>query len=468
MTMLTRSDLNPRQEQAIEFIIENPNAALFAQMGAGKTVITLTATQELIRTLDAWSVLIIAPLKVANTVWKQEAAKWEHLQELDIRICTGTAKERMAALTARHDIHVINRENVQWMVDNVPWQWDMVIIDESSSFKSHNTKRFKSLRSKGKEIHRTVLLTGTPSPNSLMDLWSQLYLLDRGKRLCPTITMFRDRYFYRGGFQGHTYNPQPHADKAIKKRIEDICLTMPSSYKDKPQMLYERIPLPDKAASQYKELKKQFLLTLDNGVDIATPSAAALAGKLLQLCNGAAYDEDGAWHEVHKAKLERLRDIVDDNPSENILVAYNYKSDLARLHKAFPHAVKLSRDGREVKDWNERKIKMLLAHPASAGHGLNLQHGGSMIVWFGLNWSLELYEQFNARLARPGQSETVRIVHLVIDGCMDDNVLKALQSKAKTQQDLLKALKSVMLPGSGGASPRLETPPAIMAPATPT
>ena len=323
----------------------------------------------------------------------------------------------------------------------------MVIIDESSSFKSYKSGRFKALRRVIDRIDSMVLLTGTPSPNGLMDLWPQLFLIDKGERLGKSITNYRQRFFYQTGYGGYTYEPRDGAGEEIKRLIKDVCITMTAEdYLELPDKVVvdEVIELPSDAMRQYKELKKEFILQLEDGLNIETPSAAAQVNKLLQLCNGAVYDEEGNWHEIHDAKIKALKEIIEDNPTENLLVAYNFKSDLARLQAAFPDAVVLDKEGKALEEWNKGNIKMLLAHPASAGHGLNAQHGGSMIVWFGLNWSLELYQQFNARLHRQGQTKPVRIIRLAAKDCIDNSVLGVLRNKDATQDDLIQFLKYIL------------------------
>jgi SNF2 family DNA or RNA helicase len=413
-------------------------------MGLGKTVITLTAISDLMDDFLIDRTLVIAPLRVANTVWKQEAANWEHLQHLKIVICTGSPAERKAALKTDADIHIINKENVPWLIKNFRWKWNMVVIDESSGFKSTKAKRFRALKKKLKFLDAIVLLTGTPAPQSMIDLWSQIFLIDMGERLGRTITGYRQRFFKTFGYMGYQYKIKEFADKKIRKLIKDICISMKAEdYLDLPNKIYlkEFIEMPKKVKAQYKELKKEFILNLKKDVNIESPSAASLLNKLLQICNGAVYDADGNTHELHSSKIERLKEIVEDNPNENFFVAYNFKSDLKRLKKAFPDAVVLSRSGEELKKWNKGRIKMLLAHPASAGHGLNAQYGGSVIIWFGLNWSLELYQQFNARIHRQGQTKPVRIIHIVAKGGVDEKILKALDSKAENQDELIEYLR---------------------------
>ena len=443
--MLDRDNLHAYQRRAVDFINDNAKCALWLDMGLGKTVSSLTAITDLIDSFAVNKVLIIAPLRVANSTWHNEIGNWQHLQHLSYSICTGPEKKRIAALTRTADIYIINRENITWLVKHYDkkWPFDMVVIDESSSFKSSTSQRFKALRKALPYIDRLVELTGTPTSNGLLDLWAQMYLLDFGERLGRNMTAYKNRFF-ESDYMGYKYTPRKHANEQIYNLIDDLCMTMlAKDYLELPQRIDLRVPvtLPAKLQKEYETLERDFVALLDDE-QIEVLNAAALAGKLLQFCNGAVYtDENKNWSELHDLKIKALQDIVDDNPNENILVAYNFKTDLVRLQKAFPDAVVLDKAGDCIADWNDGKIKILLAHPASAGHGLNLQHGGSMIVWFGLNWSLELVQQFNARLYRQGQTKPVRIVSIVADGCIDDKVTDAILNKAITQRDLLNALK---------------------------
>jgi len=441
--MLKRENLHHYQNSALDVVLNKKKCALFLDMGLGKTTTTLTAIHDLYYNFSVERILIIAPLKVANNVWHKEAQKWEHLQDLDIAIATGSVNERLSTINLNKTITVINKENIPWLIENCKWQWDMVVIDESSSFKSAKAKRFRALKKVMKHIKSIVLLSGTPSPNGMMDLWSQMYLIDQGERLGKTITNYRQRFFVPDGYMGYSYKLRPGAKEQIMELIKDVCITMTAEdYLELPECINvnEFIELPDKAKQQYKELEKEFIISL-NDIDIESPSKASLGNKLLQICNGSVYDAERNIHEIHNEKIERLKEIVEDNPEENFLVAYNYKHDLEKLQKAFPKAVKLE-TAKQEDDWNKGKIKMLLAHPASAGHGLNLQYGGNVIVWYGLTWNLEYYQQFNKRLHRQGQKNTVRNIHLIAKGCLDEKVLFfALSNKAKTQKDLIDYLK---------------------------
>jgi SNF2 family DNA or RNA helicase len=442
---MDRSDLHEYQNKALAFIKDKRKCALFLDMGLGKTVSTLTAISDMLDDFSINKILIIAPLRVANTVWKQEAQKWDHLKHLKISIATGNLKKRAEAIRSDSDIYIINRENVDWLF-SIKWKntkFDMLVVDESSSFKSHKSKRFKALRKTTKNYKSVVLLTGTPSPNGIADLWSQMYLIDNGERLGRTLGNFRSRFLTQEGYMSYAYRPRKGAAEEIQGLIKDVCITMSAEdYLELPEKisLREYIELPTNVQAQYDELEKEFLLTLESG-DVEALSAAVLGNKLLQVCNGAVYDTEGVAHTIHDLKLKALKDIIEDHPNENFLIAYNFRSDLVRLSKMFPQGVTLSKSTEEIDRWNKGEIKLLFAHPASAGHGLNLQAGGSNIVWFGLNWSLELYQQFNARLHRQGQNKPVKIIHIVVKKGIDEKVMKALGSKAKTQKDLLEYLK---------------------------
>ena len=441
--MLKRENLHHYQNSALDVVLNKKKCALFLDMGLGKTTTTLTAIHDLYYNFSVERILIIAPLKVANNVWHKEAQKWEHLQELDIAIATGSVNERLSAINSNKTITLINKENVPWLIEKCKWKWDMVVIDESSSFKSARAKRFRALKKVMKHIKSIVLLSGTPSPNGMMDLWSQMYLIDQGERLGRTITNYRQRFFVPDGYMGYNYKLKPGAKEQIMELIKDVCVTMTAEdYLELPECINvnEFIELPAKAKQQYKELEKEFIISLDD-IDIESPSKAALGNKLLQICNGSVYDAEKNVHEIHNEKIERLKEIIEDNPGENFLVAYNYKHDLEKLQKAFPKSVKLE-TAKQEDDWNKGKIKILLAHPASAGHGLNLQYGGNVIIWYGLTWNLEYYQQFNKRLHRQGQKNIVRNIHLIAKGCLDEKVLFfALSGKAKTQKDLIDYLK---------------------------
>lgn len=429
----------------IDFIYNTPKCAVWAGLGLGKTITTITAITDLIDSISINTVLIIAPLRVANSVWHIEAKRWEHTKHLKFSIVTGNDKERRTALHKSADVYVINRENVSWLVDLYAkkWPFDMIIIDESSSFKSASSQRFKALKKVLPQTSRLVELTGTPSPNGLLDIWSQIYLLDNGQRLGKSMTAYKQRFF-ESDYMGYKFKPVKSADKIIHKLIDDIVISLNvDDYLEMPERIDTviKVQLPRNRLDEYKQLEREFLIQINDN-DIVAYNAATLAGKLLQYCNGAIYTDDlKNWTEIHSSKFDAIDDIIAENSDENLLIAYNFKTDLERLKKRYPEAVVLDNNPDIIKQWNEGNIKMLLAHPASAGHGLNLQHGGSIIVWFGLNWSLELYQQFNGRLHRQGQTKPVRIVHIVADGCIDNRVMQAIENKAQTQDELLDAMK---------------------------
>ena len=441
---MDRSALYSYQRKAIDFIREKRKCALFLDMGLGKTAITLTAVSDALENFEICKALVIAPLRVANTVWAQEVSKWQHLQHLSVAVATGAMAVRKEALAKNADITIINRENVQWLVKHQQdWDFDCVVIDESTSFKNSSSMRFKAIKKVIKKVNTLVLLTGTPSPQGYIDLWAQMYLVDGGERLGRTKTSFLQRFYTQGGYNGYEYRLIQGADTVIKERLKDICLTMQSEdYLELPDRVNVNImvELPDSAVAQYKSFKDDLLMQLESGESLVAPSAAALNNKLLQLCNGAVYTENG-YEVLHDAKIDALKDILADNPNENLLVAYNYRSDKERLLKAFPFAVELDKEGHALTAWNNGEIRMLLAHPQSASYGLNLQYGGRTVVYFGLTWSLEQYQQFNKRLHRQGQKNTVKILHLVISGGIDEAVLQALSRKELVQSDLINFLK---------------------------
>jgi len=443
--MLSPTDLHEYQHRAIDWIKSKRSCMLALDMGLGKTASTLTAISDLMDGFEVSKVLVIAPLRVANSVWPREIALWSHLSHLRVSVVTGTEKARRASLQRRADIYVINRENVKWLVENYGemWDFDMVVVDESSSFKNSSSQRFKALKKMLPRIETMVLLTGTPSPNGLMDMWAQMYLIDQGKSLGRTKTGYKQRFF-ESDYMGWNWKLRDGAEEKIHALLDDRVIHMEGAdYLELPDRIdiFETVDMGSRASADYEAFEREMLLELEEGV-IEPLSAGALAGKLLQYANGAVYtDEVGSWAEVHKAKLDALADIVADNAGENILVAYNFKSDLARLQKRFPDAVVLDKKKETEDAWCAGEIPLMLAHPASAGHGLNLQSGGALVVWFGLNWSLELYQQFNARLHRQGQTRPVRIIHLVADGTIDERLIGVLRQKAATQSDLLKALK---------------------------
>lgn len=439
------------QRFAIEKIIELPETGLLMDMGLGKTVITLTAINSLMYDMfEVSKVLVIAPKRVAEDTWTTEAGKWDHLQHLRISRVLGNQKERLAALASDADIYVINRENVVWLVEQCrkSWPFDMIVVDELSSFKSNQAKRFKALKQVRPMASRFVGLTGTPAPNGLLDLWPQMYLIDRGERLGKNITGYRNRYFYPGksnGFVVYSYEPKPGAEEAIQQRIADICISMKAEdYLHMPELIVNDIPvyMDPAEVDRYQELEREKLMAVD-GEQITALNAAAVYNKLLQMANGSVYTDDNTVVDIHSKKLEALAEILDTSNGQPVLVFYNFRHDYDRLMSAFknykPRTLRCQTD---IRDWNAGRVPLLLAQPASMGHGLNLQSGGHIIVWYGLNWSLELYQQANARLYRQGQKQGVIIHRLVTKGTVDEEVIKRLESKDVTQDSLLAALKA--------------------------
>ena len=425
-------------------------------MGLGKTISTLTAIKELkYYRFQVSKVLVIAPKKVAESTWDKEIEKWEHTKGLKVSKILGPVKQRLKALYTPADIYIINRDNVTWLVDLVrnAWPFDMVIVDESSSFKSHKAKRFKSLVAVSNHIKRLVLLTGTPSPNGIDDLWSQIYLIDQGERLGSRYTHFRDRYFNpdkRGpAGQIFSYEAKDGASKAVLDKISDVCISMEAKdYLNLPDKIYNYIsvPLDTKARKSYNELERELVLQLPSDEDLTVTSAAALSNKLLQLANGAIYDENHVYREIHDCKLERLQELIEGLNGEHALVFYNFRHDKDRIIALLRDKMKLRvaelTSTVDVDEWNAGKTDILLTHPASSAYGLNLQSGGRHIIWFGLTWNLELYQQANARLHRQGQTEKVFIHHLVCEDTRDEDVMKALEKKDATQQFVIDSLKA--------------------------
>ena len=437
------------QQYATEFIIKNPTAAVFLEMGLGKSVIALTAIQELcLDRFEISRVLVIAPLRVARDTWPAEIQKWDHLNGLTYSVAVGTAKERLAALHQKTFIHIINRENVQWLIEEsgIPWQYDMVVIDELSSFKSHQSKRFKSLMKARPGVRRMVGLTGTPSSNGLMDLWSEFRVLDMGKRLGRYITHYREQFFEpdrRNGMQVFSYRPRAGAELEIYRRIGDITISMRSTdYLRMPECVMNTVPvkLDSTEYEVYEEMESKMVTELD-GVEIDAVNAAALTGKLCQLASGAIYTPTGETMFFHDRKLDALEDLIEGANGKPVLVAYWYKHDLARIQERFK--VRELKSSKDITDWNAGKIPVAVIHPASAGHGLNLQAGGSTLIWFSLTWSLELYQQTNARLWRQGQqAETVVIHHIITRGTVDEDVMQSLSAKDRSQAALMRAVRA--------------------------
>lgn len=443
------------QKYAIAFIENHPVSAVLLNMGLGKTSITLTAINDLL--FDSFlvhKVLIIAPLRVARTTWTAEVDKWNHLQNLICSVAVGTESERRNALLKRADIYIINRENIGWLVEEsgVLFDYDMIVIDELSSFKNHKAKRFKSLMKVRPTVNRIVGLTGTPAGNGLMDLWAEFRLLDMGQRLGRFISRYRDKFFIpdkRNGQIVYSYKPLPNAEEAIYEAISDITISMKAAdHLNMPELISTDylVDMDDKERKIYESFKKNLVIELSSDKELTASNAATLSGKLSQMANGAVYDEAGECCRIHDRKMDALEDLIESANGKPVLVAYWFRHDLIRimerLKKAGVYFCVISSD-QSIKDWNNGKIAVGLIHPASAGHGLNLQNGGSILVWFGLTWSLELYQQTNARLWRQGQkSGTVVITHIVTRGTVDEQIVKALQKKESTQAALIEAVKA--------------------------
>ena len=444
------------QSYCIRKILEIKKLGLFLDMGLGKTVTTLTAVKELkYNRFEVRKVLVIAPKKVAEGTWTKEKDKWEHTKMLRVSQVLGSRAKRVRALNSPADIYIINRENVVWLVDYYrnSWPFDMVVVDESSSFKNHKAKRFKALASVEPHINRLVELTGTPSPNGLDDLWAQLYLLDGGERLGKRYTQFRERYFQpdRRGADGMIYNyeAKPGTEESILRKISDICISMKAEdYLELPEITFHQIPvvLDAKAEKAYRELERKMVLELpEDEEEISVASAAALSNKLLQLANGAIYDDDRNVHEVHNCKIEAFLELIESLQGKPALVFYNYQHDRERILRALEKSklrIRELKDTQDEDDWNAGRIDILLTHPASSAYGLNLQQGGNHVVWFGLTWNYELYTQADKRLHRQGQTERVIIHHLVCEGTRDEDVMQALERKDDVQKWVMQSLKA--------------------------
>lgn len=444
---------HPYQAYCCRRIVESPALALWLDMGLGKTVITLTAIEELkYSRFDVFKALVIAPKKVSEATWQNEAGKWDHLRHIRFSTVLGSQAKRIRAVNTPADVYVINRDNVKWLVDYFrnDWPFDMVVIDEASSFKSRQSQRWKALKSIRSHIRRIVELTGTPAPHSLLDLWPQMYLLDQGERLGRTIGGFRERYFNpdkRDATRVFTYKPKDGAEDTVKRLLADICVSMQASdYLSLPEIVTDDIPvvLDAKAKAAYQELERKALLQVDEKT-IDAGSAGVLTNKLLQLCSGAVYDDRRRVAEIHRCKLESFMELVEALDGEHALVFYNFQHDKDRLLRVLGKTglrIRVYTGPKDESDWNAGEIDMLLAHPASCAYGLNLQQGGRHIVWFGLNWSLELYQQANKRLHRQGQTLPVIVHRLVVQGGMDEDVVRSLSEKADVQGSLLEALKA--------------------------
>lgn len=437
------------QRYAAEFILTHPISALLLDMGLGKTSITLTAINDLLfDRFEVHKVLVVAPLRVARDTWSAEIEKWEHLRELRYSVVVGAEQERLKALRTPADIYIINRENVQWLVEEsgLPFDFDMAVIDELSSFKNHQSKRFKAFMKVRPKLKRMVGLTGTPAGNGLMDLFAEFKLLDMGERLGRFIGQFRNAYFQpdkRNGMVIYSYKPLPDAEQRIYDKISDITISMKATdHLTMPELVSTEyvVQLSDKEREKYDRLKKDLVLSEDSE-EVTASNAASLSNKLSQMANGAVYSDDESIIEIHDRKLDALEDIIESMNGRPLLVAYWFKHDLKRIKRRFD--VREIKSSRDISDWNSGKIPVALIHPASAGHGLNLQSGGSTLVWFGLTWSLELYQQTNARLWRQGQTaDTVVIQHIIAKGTIDEQIIKALKTKDTTQAALIAAVKA--------------------------
>lgn len=441
-----RYDPHDYQRYATEFIISHPVCALMLDMGLGKTVITLTALFMLLYDyFRSGRVLVIAPKRVAEDTWGRELAKWDHFSGLTVSKVLGSVKQREAALKADADIYVINRENVAWLCENCEWRFDTVVIDELSSFKSAKAQRFKALRRVRPKIARIIGLTGTPAPNGLLDLWPQMYLLDMGERLGRFIGGYREQFFLpdkRNREIIYSYKPKAGAEQRIYQLIGDICISMKAcDHLEMPQLVSRRaeVYMSEKEERLYAEMEAEMVLDI-GGEELDAGNAASLTGKLLQMANGAVYGEDKKILKIHKRKLDALEDMIEAANGKPLLVAYWFRHDRDRIRERFP--VREIDTQEDIADWNAGRIPVALIHPASAGHGLNLQDGGSTIIWFGLTWSLELYKQLNARLWRQGQKDTVVVEHLITKGTVDEDVMDVLEKKDATQSALIDAVRA--------------------------
>ncbi|UJA31367.1 DEAD/DEAH box helicase [Clostridium sporogenes] len=448
---LKKVDYKPHGYQAFstEFILKHKSAGLFLECGLGKSVITLTAIVELMYNMfDVSKVLVIAPLRVADTTWQDEIEKWEHLKCLKLSKILGSKKNRIMALYKKADIYTINRENVPWLVDfyKNDWPFDMVVIDELSSFKSPSAKRFKALKKVRHKIKRIVGLTGTPAPNGLLNIWSQIYLLDGGERLGRTFTGYRNRYFhpqkYINGGIPTDYTINEDAEEKIYEKISDICISMKAlDYLKMPECIFNKVmvELSEKDMQLYRKLERDLLLPFEDS-DVDAKNAAVLSNKLLQMASGAVYDEFGDVKLIHDKKLDALEDLIEAANGKSVLVYYGFKHDKDRIKERFE--VEEINTSEDIAKWNDGNIQIALCHPASTGHGLNLQEGGSTIIWFSLTWSLELYQQANARLYRQGQKRTVVIHHIIAKDTVDEKVIQALENKDTSQTALIDAVKA--------------------------
>lgn len=447
MGKLKREQIHEYQNYCIDFILDHPVCGIFLDMGCGKSIITLSALWLLaLDSFDIGKILIIAPKRVAENTWPKELAKWEHLTGLSYSLVLGSKKQREDALAQKASVYIINRENVAWLVENHHWDFDTVVIDELSSFKSNQAQRFKALKKVRPLVQRVIGLTGTPAPNSLLDLWPQMFLLDMGQRLGRFIGGYRDRFFVpdkRNREIIYSYKPREGSEEKIYELISDICISMKAvDFLNMPEKISNRVEveLDQKERRLYDDFQRKMCISLGDEEELDAMNAAGLSNKLLQMANGAVYGEDKKVICIHDRKLDALEDLIEAANGKPLLVAYWYKHDLVRIRERFD--VRTIDTEKDIDDWNDGKIPVALIHPASAGHGLNLQEGGSTVVWFGLTWSLELYQQLNARLWRQGQKNAVVIQHIVTRGTHDEDVMKALETKDTRQSALIVAVKA--------------------------
>lgn len=454
---MNEQDLHEYQLTAIDHILDHNHCGLFLDMGLGKTVSALTAIKRLMfEEIEIMNVLVIAPKRVAENVWDAECSKWEHLRGLKLVKIAGKEKERKQALSKKADIYLIGRDNIAWLCAQYGGRslpFDMVVIDESSSFKNPRSVRFKAMRKVQASFKRVVILTGTPAPNGLLDLWSQIYLLDRGERLEKFLTRYRDEYFTPAKRNGHTvftYALRSGAEEKIHSKISDICMSMRvKDYLELPERIENiiEVTLPPKIMQKYNDFEREQVLELFSedlfGKQIPAVNAAALSNKLLQFANGAVYDENKNFHKMHDLKIEALKEVMENANGNPVLVAWTYRSDMMRILEGLKeYNPRQLKDSKDIEQWNAGELPLLMMHPASGGHGLNLQTGGHLIVWFGQSWSLELDQQFNARLDRQGQKKSVVVNRIVAKGTMDEDVIKAIKGKEHTQEALMNAVKS--------------------------
>lgn len=462
--MLNENNLHEYQKYCVQHILDNPYSALFVQMGLGKTAITLTAINSLMfDSMEIEKVLVIAPKKVTEDTWTSERDKWEHLKHLRISIVLGTERQRIEALRKKADIYCINRENIAWLVSHYQGAWPFtgLVIDELSSFKNPKSQRFKALRMVRPQSKRVVGLTGTPAPNGFLDLYSQIYLLDQGQRLGKNLTGYRQKYFKEGHRNGHIvydYSLRKEDkdsllgvdiyEKEILDKIGDICISMKAEdYLDLPKRIdrLHKIQLSKKLMDKYQEFEKTLVLSLENTEEISPLNAAGLTNKLRQFANGAVYDDEKAWHLVHDEKLDALEEDVEAAAGEPMLIFYQYRSDLERITERLKkHKPVLLKGSAEIAKWNAGKIPVLIAHARSAGHGLNLQYGGHLISWFGVDWPLEEYDQGVARLDRQGQKYPVINTRFIVAGTIEEKVLASLENKAGVQEGVMAAVKALI------------------------